>query len=92
MVFCSLYSGSSGNSTYIESSSTRLLVDAGVSCQKISKALDELGSSLNSIDGILISHEHSDHIKGIEVISKKIRHSNLCNQKNLGCYAKFKSC
>lgn len=69
--FCNLYSGSSGNSTYIESSSTRLLVDAGVSCQKISKALDELGSSLNSIDGILISHEHSDHIKGLEVISKK---------------------
>ena len=69
--FCNLYSGSSGNSTYIESSSTKLLVDAGVSCQKISKALDELGSSLSSINGILISHEHSDHIKGIEVISKK---------------------
>lgn len=69
--FCNLYSGSSGNSTYVETPTTKLLIDAGVSCQKISKALETLGSSLENINGILISHEHSDHIKGIEVISKK---------------------
>ena len=69
--FCNLYSGSSGNSTYIETSTTKLLIDAGVSCQKISRALESLNSSLSTINGILISHEHSDHIKGIEVIAKK---------------------
>lgn len=69
--FCNLFSGSSGNSTYIETSNTKLLVDAGVSCQKITKALESIGVSVSDINGILISHEHSDHIKGIEVISKK---------------------
>lgn len=80
--FCNLFSGSSGNSTYIETSTTRLLIDAGVSCQKISKALDSINSSLMNIDGILISHEHSDHIKGIEVISRKY---------NIPIYATYKT-
>lgn len=69
--FCNLYSGSSGNSTYIETNATKLLIDAGVTCQKISKALVEINSSIEKIDAILISHEHSDHIRGLEVISKK---------------------
>lgn len=69
--FCNLFSGSSGNSTFIETQTTRLLIDAGMSCQKISKALESLQVSLKEVDGILISHEHSDHIKGIETISKK---------------------
>ncbi len=69
--FCNLYSGSSGNSTYIASETTSLLIDAGVSCQKITNALAKLNTSLSKINGILISHEHSDHVKGIEVICKK---------------------
>lgn len=69
--FCNLYSGSSGNSTYIEYNDTRILVDAGVSCQKIIKALNELNVTLDMIDGILITHEHSDHTKGLTTISKK---------------------
>ena len=79
--FCNLYSGSSGNSTYIETSTTKLLIDAGVSCQKISRALESLNSSLSSINGILISHEHSDHIKGIEVIAKKFNTPIYATQK-----------
>lgn len=69
--FCNLYSGSSGNSTFIESENAKILVDAGVSCQKITKALSLINVSISDLDGILISHEHSDHIKGIEVICKK---------------------
>lgn len=69
--FCNLYSGSSGNSTYIEYNDTRILIDAGVSCQKIIKGLGELGITLDMIDGILITHEHSDHTKGLTTISKK---------------------
>lgn len=69
--FCNLYSGSSGNSTYIEYNDTKILVDAGVSCQKILKGLAELGVKLEDISGILITHEHSDHTKGLTTISKK---------------------
>lgn len=69
--FCNLYSGSSGNSTYIEYKNTRILIDAGVSCQKIIKALGELDVTLDTIDGILITHEHSDHTKGLTTICKK---------------------
>lgn len=69
--FCNLFSGSSGNSTYLETPTTKLLIDAGVSCTRISNALESIGSSIKSINGILISHEHSDHVKGIEIIAKK---------------------
>ena len=69
--FCNLYSGSSGNSTYIEYNDTRILIDAGVSCQKICNGLSELGVSLDMIDAILITHEHTDHTKGLTTISKK---------------------
>lgn len=69
--FCNLFSGSSGNSTYVETDTTKLLIDAGMSCQKISKALESIDVNISNIDGILVSHEHSDHIKGLEVISKK---------------------
>ena len=69
--FCNLYSGSSGNSTYIEYNNTKILIDAGVSCQKIIKGLAELKVTLDMIDGILITHEHLDHTKGLTTISKK---------------------
>jgi len=69
--FCNLYSGSSGNATYIEYQDTRILIDAGVSCQKIVKGLADMNVTLDMIDGILITHEHSDHVKGLTTISKK---------------------
>ena len=69
--FCNLYSGSSGNCTFVSSGITNILVDAGVSCQKINKALCELGTSIENIDGILITHEHIDHTKGIPTIARK---------------------
>lgn len=69
--FCNLFSGSTGNCTYISSENTKILVDAGVSCAKISKALSELDTNLDEIDAILITHEHSDHTKGLATITKK---------------------
>lgn len=63
--FCSLYSGSTGNSFFVQSSSTNILVDAGVSAKKIVEALEGLDFNVESISGILVTHEHSDHIKGV---------------------------
>ena len=69
--FCSLYSGSSGNSIYIGTERTKLLIDAGVSGVKIAGALREIGVRPEQIDGILITHEHADHIKGVGIFSRK---------------------
>lgn len=69
--FCSLYSGSSGNSLFVETENTKILVDVGLSCKKIEEALASIEKDLSSIDAILITHEHSDHIKGLSTISKK---------------------
>lgn len=69
--FCSLYSGSSGNSLFVESEHAKILIDAGLSCKKIEEALASIEVNPSSIDAILITHEHADHIKGLSTISKK---------------------
>ena len=69
--FCSLYSGSSGNCLYIESENTKLLIDAGVSLKKIEKGLSSLDISFETLDGILVTHEHSDHVQSLGNLSKK---------------------
>lgn len=69
--FCSLYSGSSGNSLLVESNNTKILVDCGTSAKKIVSALDNLDISITDIDAILVTHEHSDHIQSLGTISKK---------------------
>ena len=69
--FCSLYSGSSGNSLFVETENTKILIDAGMSCKKIEEALHTIEVDPSSINAILVTHEHSDHVKGISTISKK---------------------
>lgn len=69
--FCSLYSGSSGNSLFVESENTKILVDAGLSCKKIEEALQSINIEPSSLNAILVTHEHSDHIKGLSTLSKK---------------------
>lgn len=66
-----LSSGSDGNATYIETENSRILVDAGISCTEICKRLDLIGVRGKDIDAIVISHQHSDHIKGADVFSKR---------------------
>lgn len=65
MIFCSLYSGSSGNSIFVSTSKAKILIDAGLSGIKIERALNDIGESLKNIDAIFVTHEHSDHIKGL---------------------------
>jgi phosphoribosyl 1,2-cyclic phosphodiesterase len=70
--FCSLYSGSSGNSLFVRTEKTRILIDAGLSGKKIIDALCSIGETPAEINGLLISHEHSDHIRGAGILSRKL--------------------
>lgn len=71
MRMCSIASGSSGNCIYIGTDATHLLVDIGISCKRTLEGLGQLGLSGKDIDGIFITHEHSDHISGLGVICRK---------------------
>ena len=71
MILCPLFSGSGGNATFISLGNTRILVDAGVSASRLVKALSILGVDPESLSGILVTHEHIDHVKGLKVFSKR---------------------
>ena len=93
----SLNSGSNGNCYYIGNSREAVIVDAGISCREVEKRMARCELSLQKIKAIFISHEHADHIKGVEVLSKKfnipvyiteatLRNSSLNLQKSLVNY------
>lgn len=71
--FCTLFSGSDGNCTYVSGSDTAVLVDAGRSCKQLLQAMESRGINPQSIGAILITHEHTDHVKGLRVLLKKLR-------------------
>lgn len=71
MELLSIASGSSGNCIFVGSGRTKLLVDAGVSAKRIEEGLNTIGLTCRDIDGILITHEHADHIKGLGVLARK---------------------
>ena len=68
--FCVLASGSSGNAALLATENTRILVDAGLSMRETGKRLKAIGESLGSLDAILITHEHSDHVAGLPVMAR----------------------
>ncbi|MBE6686909.1 MAG: MBL fold metallo-hydrolase [Ruminococcaceae bacterium] len=65
-----LFSGSSGNSLFVKAGDTRILIDAGKSMRTVRSALTSIGEDLCGIDAVLITHAHSDHTRGISVISR----------------------
>lgn len=69
----SLNSGSNGNCYYAGNTKEAILIDAGITCIEIEKRLKRLGLSIQNVKAIFISHEHSDHIKGVAVLCKKYR-------------------
>ena len=71
MELCSIASGSSGNCIYVGTQATHLLVDVGISKKRTESGLNSLGLSAQDIDGILITHEHADHVSGLGVLSRK---------------------
>ena len=68
--FTTLYSGSSGNSALVEENGRYLLVDMGKSCRMTQNALKGLGLPLADLGGILVTHEHSDHVSGLAIFLK----------------------
>ncbi len=71
MRFCSIASGSSGNCIYMGSDSTHLIIDAGISGKRITSGLNELGIKPEELSGILVTHEHTDHISGLGVMARR---------------------
>ena len=79
--YCSLYSGSSGNSFFVQSDTTNLIIDAGVSLKKICTALDGMNIDGTSINAILVTHDHIDHTKSIAALSNKYNIPVYANKK-----------
>ena len=70
MRFRSIASGSNGNCIFTDTTNTRILVDAGISCKRIEQGLNALGLTGQELSAILITHEHSDHIQGLKILEK----------------------
>lgn len=68
---CQLYSGSSGNCIYISNKETKILIDAGVTAKRIDEGLSAIGEDGDSISAIFVTHEHTDHIRGIRVFAER---------------------
>jgi phosphoribosyl 1,2-cyclic phosphodiesterase len=78
-----LASGSSGNACYLETDRVRVLVDAGLSCREIERRLEQVGIPPESLDALIITHEHSDHVKGAGPLARRFDLSVYTNQKTL---------
>jgi phosphoribosyl 1,2-cyclic phosphodiesterase len=78
--FTVLGSGSSGNCAYLETEQTRLLIDAGLSGRQIRQRLLSIGRAPESLNGILLTHEHSDHVQGLTGLAAKLRIPLYCNR------------
>ena len=71
--FCSFSSGSSGNSYLVRTETTAILVDAGISCKRITDGLEKTNTPKEWLQGILLTHEHWDHVDGVKVMLKKYK-------------------
>ena len=93
MRVCNLSSGSDGNLTYIETLNAKILLDAGLSASEITKRLALLRVTPEEIDAILITHEHCDHIKGLDVFASKYHTKVYVHNKGLWALkSKLKKC
>jgi phosphoribosyl 1,2-cyclic phosphodiesterase len=78
--FTILGSGSNGNCAYLETESARLLIDAGFSARQIRQRLAGIGRCIEALTGILITHEHGDHVQGLAVLAEKLDVPIYCNR------------
>ena len=84
LAVCILASGSRGNATFVSSGSTSILIDAGLSGIEIERRLKSKGLSPKDLDAILVSHEHTDHIQGVGVLSRRFNLPVYINSKTQG--------
>ncbi|MCC5909418.1 MAG: MBL fold metallo-hydrolase [Clostridiaceae bacterium] len=82
--FCSLASGSSGNCHFISNGEEHLLIDAGLSGKRIQNKLQEIGFDPSKLTGILVSHEHHDHICGVGILSRRYNLPIYANEATWG--------
>ncbi len=73
MRLCSIASGSSGNCIYVGGETAHVLVDAGISGKRIECGLQSIDMSMRDMDGILVTHEHYDHVKGLGVLARRYK-------------------
>src|SRR5258707_15727979 len=71
LIIASLNSGSNGNCYYVGNDREAILVDEGISCRETERRMRKLGLSLSTVKAIFVSHEHGDHIRGLEVLSRR---------------------
>lgn len=69
--FCTLYSGSTGNASYLETPGARILIDAGKCTRTLISSLKSIGVDVDTLDAVFVTHEHTDHIASLEVLTKK---------------------
>ncbi|MCM3668905.1 MBL fold metallo-hydrolase [Mesobacillus maritimus] len=81
MHFSVLASGSTGNAIYVETEDQRFLVDAGLSGKQMDALFQQIGREMKSLNGLLVTHEHSDHIKGIGIVARKYNLPIYANEK-----------
>ena len=81
MRFSVLASGSSGNAIYVENEEHSFLVDAGLSGRKMEELFASVDRSMKNLSGILVTHEHSDHIKGLGILARKYKVPIYANAK-----------
>ena len=87
--FCVLASGSKGNCIYVGSRNTRVLIDCGLSGRETARRLTEAGIAPDTIDAIVVSHEHQDHVSGVRVFSKRHRAAVYANHKTIAAAGGF---
>lgn len=83
MRLASISSGSKGNCIFVEQKDTAILVDAGISKKRIEQGLNYFGKTPDDLDGIVITHEHSDHIKGLGVLLRKYKIPVYATEKTI---------
>lgn len=88
---CSIASGSSGNSIYVGNEDTHLLVDAGISGKRIKAGMESLDIDPRMLDGILITHEHSDHISGLGVMARRYKMPIYITEKTWSTLRDYKT-
>lgn len=73
MRVCLLASGSKGNSVFVESGETRLLIDAGLAARELIERLASVGVDATALNAILVTHEHGDHVRGVGALARKLK-------------------